>query len=285
MITETNNPAPGSPPDQATQELESPQTVDAGNPAEGDQGDDPPVDDTEEVEHEGQKYRVPKAVKPLLMLHADYTRKTTEVAEMRKAVEAERETFGKSAQAERHLLLEGREVVALDWQIEQLKSVDLAALQQSDPQRAQQVFWQLQQIQGVRDAKARELQHKIAERQSQAERDSANRRNQAQEIVARDVEGWSPELASKLASFAMKDLGFTQQELAMVEDPRIVKLLHSAYLGSQAVHRLKSAGAPAAPQPQPSRTVGGGNAPATRNPDRMSVEEWMKHRNAQLRKR
>jgi hypothetical protein len=44
----------------------------------------------EEIEHEGRKYLVPKALKPLLLMQADYTRKTQEVAEQRRAVMAER---------------------------------------------------------------------------------------------------------------------------------------------------------------------------------------------------
>ena len=45
-------------------------------------------DDSEEVEHEGQKYRIPKALKSALMMNADYTRKTQEVAEQRPAQRA-----------------------------------------------------------------------------------------------------------------------------------------------------------------------------------------------------
>jgi hypothetical protein len=49
-----------------------------------------PAEDGEEIEHEGRKYLVPKALKPLLLMQADYTRKTQEVAEQRRAVMAER---------------------------------------------------------------------------------------------------------------------------------------------------------------------------------------------------
>lgn len=42
-------------------------------------------DDLEEVEHSGKKYRIPKELKPALMLQADYTRKTQEAAEARRA--------------------------------------------------------------------------------------------------------------------------------------------------------------------------------------------------------
>src|SRR4051794_25376107 len=44
-------------------------------------------DETEEVERGGKTYRVPKALKGELMMHADYTRKTQEVAATRRALE------------------------------------------------------------------------------------------------------------------------------------------------------------------------------------------------------
>src|SRR5258708_13030373 len=92
MTTEPNDAAPSDAPEQ---ELESPRTEDreiavVADPAEPAPA---PVDDTEEVEHEGQKYRVPRAVKPLLMLHSDYTRKAQELADKPRGLDPEPEPF------------------------------------------------------------------------------------------------------------------------------------------------------------------------------------------------
>lgn len=40
---------------------------------------DPDGDDTEEVEHDGQVYRIPRALKGAFLMHGDYTRKTQEL--------------------------------------------------------------------------------------------------------------------------------------------------------------------------------------------------------------
>lgn len=48
------------------------------------------VSEDEEIEIKGEKYKVPKAIKESIMLQADYTRKTMELAEQRKALEAEK---------------------------------------------------------------------------------------------------------------------------------------------------------------------------------------------------
>lgn len=46
----------------------------------------PPLDDSEEVEHEGKTYRVPKDLKDSFLRHSDYTRKTQELAQERQVV-------------------------------------------------------------------------------------------------------------------------------------------------------------------------------------------------------
>lgn len=49
---------------------------------------EPVEDDFEEIEwQDGKKYKIPKAVKPGLMLQSDYTKKTQALAEQRKAIE------------------------------------------------------------------------------------------------------------------------------------------------------------------------------------------------------
>lgn len=278
----------GSPQDHAqTQAVDTSQTTDTDTQGQGDhgEGEGQPVEETEEVEFEGKKYVVPKEIKRGLLREADYTRSKQALADLRREFEGERESFTKTTAAERQILAEGREVVALDWQIEQVKAVDLVALQQRDPEQAQKLFWQLQQLQGVRDQKARELQGKIAQRQTETERESATRRQKALEVIARDVEGWSPELASTLSAFAMSpELGFTAQELAATEDPRVIKLLHLAHIGKQASAKLKAAGSQPQPQPTATRTVGTAS-PAAKNPDRMSTEEWMAWRSKQRQRR
>ena len=98
----TTNPVEGE--DNAPAILPDTQEVDTEGQDEqqlDDEGNaiDPP-DDGEEIEHEGRKYLVPAALKPLLLMQADYTRKTQEVAEQRRAVQAERQALHQTSQAE-----------------------------------------------------------------------------------------------------------------------------------------------------------------------------------------
>jgi hypothetical protein len=46
-------------------------------------------DDSEEVDYEGEKYKLPKKLKDALLRQQDYTQKTQQVAEQRRAIEAQ----------------------------------------------------------------------------------------------------------------------------------------------------------------------------------------------------
>ena len=58
----------------------------------------PVESDSEEIEHEGEKYRVPKALKNAFYAQADYTTKTQTLAEERRSFEAERQQLAAQQQ-------------------------------------------------------------------------------------------------------------------------------------------------------------------------------------------
>ena len=57
-------------------------------------------EELDETEFEGKKYRVPKELKDALLRQADYTRKTQEVAEIRRAAESERAAIKQAVEAD-----------------------------------------------------------------------------------------------------------------------------------------------------------------------------------------
>ncbi|HJP69560.1 MAG TPA: hypothetical protein VJ846_11715, partial [Sphingomicrobium sp.] len=58
-------------------------------------------EELEEIERGGKKAKIPSWLKPELMMQADYTRKTQELAEARRAFEAERGAIHHATQTER----------------------------------------------------------------------------------------------------------------------------------------------------------------------------------------
>lgn len=281
----------GSPPDHAdaavgTSEATEQQFdhTEGGDHGEGEDGQ--PVE-TEEVELGGKKYVVPKEVARGILREADYTRKTQELAEKAKGLDTERSTHGERVKADAQLISDGRELVVLEWQIKELQGMDQASFRSLPPERQNELMYALARLQGEYQGKRNEYAQKIEARNSEAERARATRREHTLSEIAREVEGWSPQLQSTLETFAARELKLGPQQIAAAfEDPTAAKILHFAHLGHQSVAKAKAAAAQATTQPAPTRTVsGGGSAAPPGLSDRLSIEEWTKRRNAQLRKR
>jgi len=246
----------------------------------------PPEPETEEVEHEGQKYHIPKALKPALLMQADYTRKTQGVAEQRRQWEERASALQAQEKAQSEHLTDIAKVVALNDALAQFEKADWPAIRAKDAGVAQDLWLQYQQTRDARDKAVQALQQKVSEKQLETQRETAKRIEEGRAQLARDIKDWSPELAGKLNSFATSEFGFTAQELGQVSDPRIVRLLHAAYLGKQSQTKqaaTKTAAVAQAAKPLP--TVAGNAGTKKGLSDELSAEEWVRRRNEQLRRR
>jgi hypothetical protein len=246
-------------------------------------------DDTDEVEHEGRKYRVPKVLKGAFLMHADYTRKTQEVAEQRRALDERQSAIGQQAQLLREHSQDVSRLIALNDQIAQFDKVEWAGLRQSNPETAQDLWFHYMQLQDARNKATGELQAKVTNRTQELQRHAAKRFEEGRAILQRDIKDWSPDLAGKLTSFGVKELGFTPEEISAVSDPRLIKLMHRAYQGDQAIKTAAAAAKLKAQEGvQPPAQVGASASPNVRKPsdasgDKLSADEWMRRRNEQLR--
>src|SRR5436190_11305948 len=152
------------------EDAEAPAETDGLDPESGpesEEGDqDADGNQLEDIEHEGRTYQVPRALKGALMMHADYTRKTQELAEERRAAEAERADHAEAADMRAGLS-------ALEHKLAALEAVDWAALRSQDPQAAEQMLQQARHLAEARDHLAGELgdwqrRRAIAEQQDRA---------------------------------------------------------------------------------------------------------------------
>lgn len=240
-------------------------------------------DDSEEVEHEGQKYKVPKALKPALMMHRDYTQKTQEVAESRRALEAEQQAFQQARQAQAQNLREYAQLSAIDSQLEQFQSVNWQQLSQTDPVQAQQLFFQQTQLKEARQTLASNLQQREHQALEAQRSETAKRIKEGQEALAREIKGWNPELAKTLSDYG-KRYGFSEQELGAVMDPRAIKLLHDSYTLSQLrAQASQPKQTPAAAKPAAS--IPTGKSTVSKKPWDLSQKEFEAHRKAVIAKR
>ena len=172
-------------------------------------------------------------LKSLAQQGADYTKKTQQVAEQRKALEAE----AKAIEEAKYL----RDAYAQRLQaMEQLlnspeQSEDLEYLKESDPigyaVRVAEKQQQREQLQAVQLERQRIAEQQQAEYAQQMQGYLAQQAEQLAKVLPEYTDPVKGEtLRSELRSFAKSNLGFSDEELSMVRDSRQVIALHKAML-------------------------------------------------------
>jgi hypothetical protein len=177
-----------------------------------------------EVEIEGEKYVVPKKISDRFIQHADYTRKTQDLAEMRRVLSAEREAanleraFSQSTAQERdHLAL-------LDAQIAQYKHVNWAQLETQDLLRTRA------QLDQLKEARA-EVENTIKAKRGQFDEKIKSVTQEAMsaglKYIQQHIKGYDKKIQDQLHEYGRSE-GYTQEELGRIIDPRIVVSLWKA---------------------------------------------------------
>lgn len=290
-MTDELNPET-TPETEAAPEAEQGQEVLGGDDTEeGDQSEQPEGqaatdDDSEEVEHEGKKFRIPKELKSALMMQADYTRKTQEVAEMRRAVEEERGRITQANQEQIHGLAR---IVSMDEQIDAFSKVDWQNLTAQDPIQAQQAWMQYSQLKENRNALAGQLQQQAQNRAVESQQLSAKRIDEARTALQASIPGgWNQQIEDEAVNFGIKELGLQPQELVGAFDKRLGAALHYARIGKQFLDSQQKAMTkkPATAQATTVPTTVGKKPPAQLrySPD-MSDADYAKWRRQQKAKR
>jgi hypothetical protein len=171
-------------------------------------------------------------LKTLAQQGADYTKKTQQVAEQRKALEAEsvaidqarqlRDAYAERLQAMEQLLSSPEQ------------SENLEYLKESDPigyaVKVAELSQQKEQLQAIQAERYRIAEQQQAEQQHALQGYIAQQAARLSEVLPEYSDPVKGEkLRSELRSFA-KDIGFSDQELSMVRDSRQVLALHKAML-------------------------------------------------------
>lgn len=230
------------------------------------------VDDSEEIEFNQKQYKLPKDIAVAVKdMQKDYTVKTQSLAEQRK-------TFESQAQFHQAHIQEIAEVVALNKQLEEFKKVDLFAISEVDPVKAQQLMFYKSGLEEQRNMLAQSISQKEQNLALEKQQEIAKRIEESESVLRREIKDWSPELESNLQQFAVSKLGFDINDVKSSKaDPRLYKLLHLAYVGNQIIQKQ-----PAKPkivqQAKPVTTLKSGGDKSLRNPKDMSQAEYAKWR-------
>lgn len=259
-----------------------PELDDDGNPVEG-----PDEPDEEEIELDDFKLKLPKdqaqKAREALLRQADYTRKTQELAEQRKAFQSERETVQRATNAEIGALAKAQ---GFEQEIARYADIDWDAWYQQDYQAAQIAESKLNRLKSGRADAIQELTQMRQQRTIAEQQETARLIDEGRKVLARDIQGWNDNLARDLITTGVKEYGFDQSEIEEFTDPRMVKVLHDAHQWRKSQGKQKTVDKQiAAQQVKPASRIGAKSAPPSGLDDRLSADEWVRRRNEQLRKR
>lgn len=218
-------------------------TADSGEPEPEQQPEDQPAEETTEaveesetVEFDGKTLEIPKGTPPELVigvtklandLKADYTRKTQEVAESRKSIEARSEAIQQQEALLSANFSKAVEYKALQDRLNQFEQIDWQALADSDPGQATKLNLAFQQLQ----RQAGKLYGELRQGHEQQQQLTAYQRQllieQGQRELQKRIPKWGAEVAKSITEKA-QTYGFTADELSKQIDPRFVHVLHDA---------------------------------------------------------
>lgn len=261
------------------QETDEVQTEDA--PEDQTESDDEVADDSEEIEFEGEKYKVPKSLKDAFLRQSDYTRKTQEVAEQRREFEQQREAFQQQAQAQRQHIQDFAQLHAIDAQIERFQKIDWDALIDQDPVEAMKLERQYRTLTDTRNSTVQRIQEVEAKQAFEHQQETAKLLEKGHEVLKREIPNWSADKAQELKTFAIEVLKKDAKAVNSIFDPADVLALHYAKVGYQSLK--KAATQPPKQEAKPVQKVSSKRDTAKIDPDKLSPEEWAKWREKQLR--
>jgi len=232
-----------------------------------------PESEDAEIEYEGARYRIPKALEPAVMQKADYTQKTQQLAEERRKIEYAQKSL-EAAKIRR----EFDESVAGDLQqlqlmesyLGQLKSVNVNDL----PMEEGFKHWmQMQQLKEQRETLQKSIDGKREDYGKKAQEAIQNLRSQAHDLIKRQHPEFSDQTAKELRDHA-KSIGYTDADFDMIElDPRAASMLYKTMKYDQ-LQASKSAAVQKASSAPP------GAKPGSSNPMPNTVKEKLNYRKA-----
>lgn len=162
------------------------------------------------------------------MRQDDYQRKTQEVSKAKQS--AQEEAMKAVAQLREQSMQELRTMDAYITQIAapEMQGVNWNSLASSDPAEFVRLSHRANQLQALKQQIGQKLQQAEQQRMQQSEMQRAQALEQAQAQLATDIPNWDASLQQALVKSG-REYGFSDDELAKIDDPRFVKVLHAAH--------------------------------------------------------
>lgn len=193
-----------------------------------DNGQPEAADDGEDVDIEGERFKLPKKVAEIVAkrdsFQRDYTQKTQEVAEQRKAVQDRAQYLETRELILQNAFGQAAKVEGLEAQLKQFDALDWNALVSSDPQQAMQLNFARQQLDRNLAHARQELE--VVVRNARAAQDTHKRKQLefGQAELQRRIGKLDDQTRGALAQ-AAQELGFGEAEM---HSPAALHALHLA---------------------------------------------------------
>ncbi|ABQ70789.1 hypothetical protein Swit_4451 [Rhizorhabdus wittichii RW1] len=231
---------------------------------DGDAGRGEAVD----VEYEGQLYQVPRPLKEALLRQADYTRKTMELADQRRALAADKAGIEQTQAMTVDEFQAMARLQAVDAELQDLARHDWTQLDPRHPDAAglRAAVGRLVQEQQALHGRLTEHHHHKAAREQQ---EIARTRADTDHAMAREIRDWSPERRQALENFAIA-LGIPDELLGHASAAEM-RILNLAYAGAQQLERQRAANRGAY---RPAAEIGAGAGSGPSDPSRMTMAQY-----------
>jgi len=197
--------------------------AEAGEPAE-ESAETSASEALEDVEFDGRTWQVPKDLKPAIMHTADYTRKTQDLADERKGVEAQRGMLETQAAWLQQSSKGQAMLESLDAQLGQYKGLDWANM---DTDQITRTKLQVDQLKERRSEIAQALQGAYQQFQGKLQEGRAALLKSSEEYLSRNIPKWNKEMAKTLSDYATAQ-GFTEPEMNAFDNPKLIKMAWKA---------------------------------------------------------
>ena len=294
MSDEANNPAPElalEAEDAAPEAVEAEETqVEEVSDTEAETLEVEATEETEgepaefvSIEYDGTEFEVPPVLKDAFMRQSDYTQKTQSVAEQRKSLELQAAALTQQQELQQQHFEDVAQIKALDQQLEQYNALNWPELYQTDVGQAASLDHQKRELESHRQQTVNRLNQNQAQALENQRAEHARVVEEGQKVLKKEIDNWTPERAQSIAAYGVSQ-GLNEQAVASIVDPVHVKLIDKAMKYDELVAKQKAA-APKADPPKSAVKVKGKRAAVTKDPDKMSTEEWLKMRNSQVEKR
>lgn len=237
-------------------------------------------EELDELEWNGKKFTAPKGAKDGFLMHADYTKKTQEVAQTRKELEERAERIAQQAHATEDELQHRATMHTIKSELERFKDFDWNAYQlarQTDPFGADEAWNYKAHLQAQAQEVGKAISEAETRRSSEAQQEIAKRMNDTQSYAR--SKGWTAETDKQVLDFAFSK-GADSKMLQEIMSPLVYETLYLARLGEQLLQKPASP-KPTAP-PVPLTTVGAkASPPARKSLADMTMDEYAAYRDKQ----